>query len=55
MGLRMDANDDNAGVGAFSEDILKIEISGPEVNSLPSYLWPPGMLMQLLARPSHRY
>ncbi|XXH04227.1 hypothetical protein Hte_010641 [Hypoxylon texense] len=30
MGLRMNADDGNAGVGAFSEDILKIEISGPE-------------------------
>ncbi|KAI1771421.1 interferon-induced GTP-binding protein Mx2 [Hypoxylon cercidicola] len=29
MGLRMNADDGNTGVGAFSEDILKIEINGP--------------------------
>ncbi|KAI1098467.1 interferon-induced GTP-binding protein Mx2 [Jackrogersella minutella] len=30
MGLRMNISDDGAGVSAFSQDILKIEISGPD-------------------------
>ncbi|KAI2464835.1 interferon-induced GTP-binding protein Mx2 [Annulohypoxylon bovei var. microspora] len=30
MGLRMNQTDDDEGVGAFSQDILKIEISGPD-------------------------
>lgn len=31
MGIRMDDDDDEPGCGAFSEDILKIEIYGPDV------------------------
>ncbi|KAF4506151.1 hypothetical protein G6O67_006265 [Ophiocordyceps sinensis] len=34
MGIRMDDDDDEPGCGAFSEDILKIEIYGPDQNHL---------------------
>ncbi|KAL0929556.1 interferon-induced GTP-binding protein Mx1 [Colletotrichum truncatum] len=34
MGIRMDATQENTGLAAFSEDILKIEISGPDQEHL---------------------
>ncbi|KAF2657436.1 interferon-induced GTP-binding protein Mx2 [Lophiostoma macrostomum CBS 122681] len=34
MGIRMDANDTSPGLQTFSEDILKIEITGPEEQHL---------------------
>lgn len=33
MGIRMTNASDDPGLGAFSQDILKIEISGPEVKA----------------------
>jgi hypothetical protein len=36
MGVRMTTEDaDNTSSGAFSEDILKIEISGPKASEVP--------------------
>ncbi|WQF76282.1 Putative dynamin, P-loop containing nucleoside triphosphate hydrolase [Colletotrichum destructivum] len=35
MGIRMDATQKDVGLAAFSEDILKIEISGPDVIDVP--------------------
>lgn len=35
MGIRMSTADEGNGGGAFSEDILKIEICGPAVSLLP--------------------
>ncbi|KAG8160026.1 hypothetical protein KVR01_010663 [Diaporthe batatas] len=35
MGIRMGEDDKDVGLAAFSQDILKIEISGPEVSSPP--------------------
>lgn len=35
MGIRKDTDTDAAGLGAFSRDILKIEISGPNVGPFP--------------------
>lgn len=32
MNIRMSTDGSDTGVGAFSQDILKIEISGPEVS-----------------------
>ncbi|KAF2740333.1 interferon-induced GTP-binding protein Mx2 [Polyplosphaeria fusca] len=34
MGIRMDAHDDTPGLQTFSEDILKVEITGPEEQHL---------------------
>lgn len=34
MGIRMDVDDQAVGLVAFSQDILKIEISGPDVSFL---------------------
>lgn len=42
MGIRMSTTDEDAGQGpgAFSQDILKIEIKGPEVRKLPLSVLP---------------
>lgn len=34
MGIRMSTEDVDPGIGAFSEDILKIEIYGPDVRHM---------------------
>lgn len=36
MGIRMGADEKDVGSAAFSQDILKIEISGPDVSSSPA-------------------
>ena len=38
MGIRMSATEESVGRGAFSQDILKIEIAGPDVDYRPSLL-----------------
>jgi len=38
MGIRMESSDGATRLGAFSEDILKIEINGPDVSSCPPSL-----------------
>ena len=35
MGIRMEGDDDDDGISAFSEDILKIDIDGPDVCCYP--------------------
>lgn len=52
MGLRMSMADDDKGVGAFSQDILKIQISGPDVN-LPASTSRRRKLTFSKASPSH--
>jgi hypothetical protein len=39
MGIRMSQTDEDDGRGAISEDILKIEISGPDVGTSLGTLW----------------
>lgn len=40
MGLRMYTVDGDDGPGAFSQNILKIKISGPDVSALAVYVYP---------------